>query len=1073
MLTIRNVAFLALAGLALGACSARSNAPVDAYSDAALIGAKPEGTNAIIVRTYGISSGSITLSEGTLSCFDPHEEDYIPREARQICWAYLPVATSRVTVSAAPLPGSGFGGWTAGPCAGALEPACGVQMDTDRSLALRFTGAATATRDAFTLRADVLGPVDGEIGAAATPSPVGGMSWVCSRFEAEDRVNVRRSCSATVPAGTVVTLTAAPLAGTYFAGWGASCSGTSTCSVTMDGDRAVTAGFQSASPGLVRVNADVADSTASSIVHVVNVASVSGPPARLGEVCRAVDGRNFILGLDALGNVVHLAVYYPAPAGGAAQAPEIVLGADGTATGMFLASLAGIIDDGRAAALVEPWIRAQPEFPLVVQAVRALVGSRGYLDPGAPEAATIAELIRSVATRIAEHVVFQPQAPPDPGVCQLRELIGSCYLPGKGIRVDWAPVPGSCTTVRMTFQNPNPHWTKLVLGSDGSGPPSPDVKYLPPKDWVPDATFSSVATSLWSYVDAVTERSLDPLEFESSTVDVTLAPDATQLTIAAIDRDPYVITLNEIQATTRLFPMVFPFDVAKAVDLTVDLRARWQRYLEDPVAFAEDVSRVVTDNVADAAALWLTTRLFTKVAETGLWVAAFSTGVVKDAVYAPFYAYSMLSDGEAQVSIPADALFGPGCGTVSPPQAGGTVSGAVTGAVASGVAVTLSGARTGLVVTGASGSYGFPDLPPGTYGVTPTLAGYVFEPPTQVVTLTGTETVTVTFVASPRAYAWSTTGSMAVARLYHTATLLPSGSVLVTGGQSYPWWVVTPTSELYDPATGTWSSTGSLATARLRHTATLLQSGRVLVTGGGVATAELYDPATGTWSATGSMASARHNHTATLLGSGKVLVVGGGNDGLASAELYDPATGQWSATGSLSQRRTRHAAVLLASGKVLVAGGYSFPIDLSSVEVYDPDTEQWTRTGALSVTRADATATLLATGQVLVAGGHTRTAEIHDPQLGTWSATGSLSVERTSHTATLLPDGRVLVAGGTPDPRVEIFAPGPGVWTATTSLATPRTSHTATRVGAEVLVTGGISGATGIATASAELTREP
>src|SRR5438132_1514358 len=84
----------------------------------------------------------------------------------------------------------------------------------------------------------------------------------------------------------------------------------------------------------------------------------------------------------------------------------------------------------------------------------------------------------------------------------------------------------------------------------------------------------------------------------------------------------------------------------------------------------------------------------------------------------------------------------------------------------------------------------------------------------------------------------------------------------------------------YHPATGTWSGTGSLGTAREDHTATLLPSGKVLVAGGYdntsnvLSSAELYDPAAGTWTATGSL-TARRFHTATLLPSGKVMVAGG------------------------------------------------------------------------------------------------------------------------------------------------------------------------------------------------------
>jgi len=96
--------------------------------------------------------------------------------------------------------------------------------------------------------------------------------------------------------------------------------------------------------------------------------------------------------------------------------------------------------------------------------------------------------------------------------------------------------------------------------------------------------------------------------------------------------------------------------------------------------------------------------------------------------------------------------------------------------------------------------------------------------------------------------AWRNTAPMSIARRQLNATLLPDGTVLVTGGTFGPGFnnASTPAhpAELWNPATETWTTLASATVPRLYHSAALLlPDGRVLSTGGnGQPTPEAFSP---------------------------------------------------------------------------------------------------------------------------------------------------------------------------------------------------------------------------------------
>ena len=223
------------------------------------------------------------------------------------------------------------------------------------------------------------------------------------------------------------------------------------------------------------------------------------------------------------------------------------------------------------------------------------------------------------------------------------------------------------------------------------------------------------------------------------------------------------------------------------------------------------------------------------------------------------------------------------------------------------------------------------------------------------------------------------------ARIYHTASLLPDGRVLIIGGQGR----INKTNlgalnslEIFDPVTKSVQvSSNSLSTSRLLHTSTILQNGNILIAGGftneksnsfglgpATDTAELINTKDFTIKKVGLLKKSVGGHTATLLTNGLVLIVGGNNDlfagldgniarGLSvgtiqyyssSNETFKFVTNK-STEGNLDLQTARflHQTVLLPNGNLAVIGGLNIKpgfsteqfinTPVSKIEVLSPD----------------------------------------------------------------------------------------------------------------------------------------
>jgi hypothetical protein len=314
---------------------------------------------------------------------------------------------------------------------------------------------------------------------------------------------------------------------------------------------------------------------------------------------------------------------------------------------------------------------------------------------------------------------------------------------------------------------------------------------------------------------------------------------------------------------------------------------------------------------------------------------------------------------------------------------------------------------------------------------------------------TGTGVETINLNLNPgsnngNADVWTAAGNTLPEQLVRpTTTLLATGDVLIVGGLLSN---ATDTNHvhIYTQATGAVFATAPIPTARDAHTASLLPTGSVVVAGGVdngtiLSDTEIYTPGGvgfgGAWTQGAPLNVARYDAVATTLADGRVLVTGGFNalGAVNSAEIYDPIQNTWTLTSSnggtnMTTARVYHTATLLPNGDVLIAGGYNGTslAPVNSAEIFNPSTNTFTALPSGLVTARDqATATLVIGGsssaptyQVLIAGGFTSTgataaSEYFNPTTGAFTATSPLITPRDSHGAWLVTDGDVVVAGGT------------------------------------------------------------
>jgi N-acetylneuraminic acid mutarotase/pimeloyl-ACP methyl ester carboxylesterase len=324
------------------------------------------------------------------------------------------------------------------------------------------------------------------------------------------------------------------------------------------------------------------------------------------------------------------------------------------------------------------------------------------------------------------------------------------------------------------------------------------------------------------------------------------------------------------------------------------------------------------------------------------------------------------------------------------------------------------------------------------------------------------------------------TGSMVIPRASAQAVTLNNGQVLITGGGLSDGGV-TDTAELYDPATGLFSlTTNNMTSPRVYHSASLLPDGRVIICGGqdgssptALASTDIYDPSTNAFTAGPPMSTGHDLHRSLALTDGHIIVISG--ETTNSVEIYDPTQNTWSLAAPIPSGGGGYAATRLLHGRIFVSGGDA---NGTQVFVYDPNFNTWTTMAPMLTWRTWHTAATLPNGNVLIAGGDNGgvsalgSSEIYNPLAlpnGSSTPAGGVAVGITGVASASLVNGDVWIAGGdtfiwngnvlcsSGRTAAQLFNYQTNTWTDLSSMVTGRQGPTASLLqSGQILVAGGI-----------------